>query len=129
MFVVDLVAASLLTVVLTIGFAAVVRGRGLKGIPSTVWLMAVASWAGGILIVAFGPMATGTHWLPFAITGLALVGLVFALVRLSKFRRSLHRETGAVGDDARAAIALYFFVTLLLFFCAISLRFFLVNFS
>ena len=130
MFVVDFIAASLLAFVLTILFAALVRRSGVRGIrtlPGSVWTLSVGSWLLGIVAVAFGPVLTGTHWLPFAITGLAVGLLVLALRRMPQLRRSLRSETGDPGTDARPAIALYFFVTLLLFFCAISLRFYLAH--
>lgn len=130
MFVVDFIAASLLAFVLTVLFAALVRGSGCSGmrdLSARVWLMSVASWIVGISVVAFGPPLTGTHALPFALTGLLVGLLVLGLRRMPQFRRSVHTETGDPGGDARPAIAIYFFVTLLLFFCAISLRFYIVN--
>ena len=130
MFVVDLIAASFLAIVLTVAFAALLRGRGCprwSKLPTTLWLMTIASWAGGILVVAFGPALTGTHWLPFAITGLLVGLLVITLRRMPAFRDSLASETGEPGNDVRPAVALYFVVTLLLFFSAISLRFYVVN--
>ena len=130
MFVLDFISASILAFLLTVGFAAVVRSRGyrqLRDLSARLWLISVASWLGGIVLVAFGPAATGTHWLPFAVAGLLLGLLVIALPNLSKFRRSVYTETGEPAGDARPAIAAYFIVTLLLFFCAISLRFYIVN--
>ena len=130
MFVVDFIAASLLAFVLTILFAAVVRSsgdRGLRKLPGSVWAMSIGSWVVGIVVVAFGPSLTGTHWLPFAVAALAVGLLVLALRRMPRLRRSVRSETGDPGADARPAIALYFFVTLLLFFCAISLRFYLAH--
>ena len=130
MFVVDFIAACALAFVLTVIFAAIVRGCGYRTIselPASMWLMSVASWVGGVLLVAFGPAVTGSHWLPFAVTGLLIGLLVLGLRRMPRFRRRVHAETGEPGDDARPAIALYFFLTLLLFFCAISMRFYIVN--
>lgn len=130
MFVIDLIAASLLAAVLTVAFAALLRRRGCRRwskLPAAVWLMTIGSWTAGVLLVAFGPTLTGTHWLPLAVTGLLVGLLVIALRRMPAFRDSLASETGAPGDDARPAIAAYFVVTLLLFFSAISLRFFFVN--
>ena len=130
MFVVDFIAAFLLAFVLTIGFAAIVRSRRytrLHELSQRTWLMCVASWAAGILVLGFGPMITGTHWLPFAATGLIVGLLVLPLPFFPKFRRSVHTETGEPGGDVRQPIAFYFFITLLLLFCAISLRFYLVN--
>jgi hypothetical protein len=92
-----------------------------------VWLMSFASWTGGILVVAFGPALTGTHWLPFAVTGLLIGLLVMALPKFPNFKHIVQMEIRDPGEDARPAIALYFFVTLFLFFCAISLRFYIAN--
>lgn len=130
MFVVDFISAFLLAVAFTIVFAGFVRERGYKqwqAMPAGVWIGALVSWACGMALVAFGALAT--HWMPFAISALALVLLVVALIRGRRFRSAVHTETGAPGNDARPAIALYFCLTLLLFFCAISLRFYLVNLS
>lgn len=130
MFVVDLIAASLLAVVLTTGFAAVVGSRyyrRVSALSGEVLLMSFASWVGGILVVAFGPALTGTHWLPFAVTGFLIGLLVLALPKFPNFKHIVQMEMRDSGEDSRPAIALYFFVTLFLFFCAISLRFYIVN--
>jgi hypothetical protein len=130
MFVVDLIAASLLAVVLTTGFAAIVGSRyyrRVSALSGKVWLMSFVSWAGGILVVAFGPALTGTHWLPFAVTGFLIGLLVLVLPKFPNFKHIVQMEMRDPGEDARPAIALYFFVTLFLFFCAISLRFYIVN--
>ena len=130
MFVVDFIAAFVLAFVLTIGFAGILRSGGyrrMRDFTAPVWLMSLASWLGGILIVAFGPALTGTHWLPFAVSGLVIGLLVVGLRKMPEFRRSVHTETGGPGGDARSVIAMYFIGTLLLFFCAISLRFYLAH--
>ena len=130
MFVVDFIAASLLAFVLTVLFAAIVRGSGyreMRDFSAALWTMAIASWIGGMLVVAFGPALTGTHWLPFAFAGLLVGLLVLGVQKVPRFRRSVDGERGDRRADARSAIALYFVVTLLLFFCAISVRFYLVN--
>ena len=130
MFVVDLISAAVLAFVLTVGFAAVVRGsrcRGIGELPPRIWLMCVLSWIGGILLVAFGPAVTGAHWLAFAVTGLLVGLLVLALRKVPNSRQSVHSGTGEPGDDGRPAIAGYFCITLLLFLCAVSLRFYLVH--
>ena len=130
MFVVDFISAAVLAFVLTVGFAAVVRDRGYRSIrdlPSAIWLTCAASWLGGILLVAFGPAVTGTHWLTFAVSGLLVGLLVLGLGNTRQFQRSVQSVTGEPGVDARPAIAGYFFVTLLLFFCAVSIRFYIVH--
>ena len=130
MFVVDFISASVLAFVLTVVFAAIVRRGGYRHVrefSAAVWAMAIGSWLGGMVIVAFGPTFSGTHWLPFAFTGLLIGLLVVGLRKIPSFSRSLHTETGEPGADARPAIAAYFFVTLLLFFCAISVRFYIAH--
>lgn len=130
MFVLDLIAASLLAIVLTVAFAALLRSRDCRRwskLPAALWLMTIGSWAGGFLVVAFGPAVTGTHWLPFAITGLLVGLLVIGLRRMPAFLDSFEPDTCGPRNDARPAIALYFVVTLLLFFSAVSLRFYVVN--
>lgn len=130
MFVVDFIAASVLALVLAVAFAALIRTSGYHGLgklPARVWTMAITSWAVGVLLLGFGPAATGTHWLPFAFTGLVAGLLLVALPKFPKFNRAVHTETGEPGDDARPAIAVYFIVTVLLFFCAISARFYILH--
>ncbi len=130
MFVVDFISASILAVVLTVGFAAVVRAFGyrrVRDVSAGGWTIAAASWIGGILLVAFGPALTGTHWLPFLFSALLTGLLVICLQWMPTFRRSLQTETGEPGADARPLIAMYFIVTLLLYFCAVSFRFYVVE--
>ena len=130
MFVVDLIAASVLAIVLTIGFAALVRSdRRIRELSASVCIMAVASWIMGILVVAFGPAMTGTHWLPFAVTGLVVGVLVLGLANLPEFHSPVRATTGQPRSEVRPVIAMYFIATVLLFFCAVSLRFYLVNLS
>ena len=127
MFVVDFVSAFILTFVLTVAFAAIARSRGgrrMRQVSAGEWIVLVVAWLAGIGLVAFGPTLTGTHWLAFLVSGL-LVGLLLVLLpRMPKIQWRIHNETGAPGVDSRPLIAGYFIVTLLLFFCAISLRFY-----
>ncbi len=132
MFVVDFISASVLAVVLTIVFAALFQRRGYRrarDMSSSDWLMLLASWVAGIGLVAFGPAITGTHWLAFAVAGFLVGLLVLGLRKLPKFRRSLRTAQTETPDATRSAVALYFCVTVLLFFCAVSLRFYLVHLS
>ena len=130
MFVVDFISASILAVVLTVGFAAIARARRysrMGDISSVGWSVAAVSWIGGILLVAFGPPVSGTHWLPFLVSALLVGVMLVCLQGVPTFRRSVRRETGQPGADARPLIAMYFIVTLLLYFCAVSFRFYLVE--
>ena len=130
MFVVDFIAASVLALVLTVAFTVLVRSRRYRrvsDITGDVWLMSVASWIGGTLVVGCGLSLTGTHWLPFAVSGFLIGLLVLTLPSLPKFRSLADNDTSDPGADAQPVIAIYFFVTLLLFFCAISVRFYVVN--
>ena len=130
MFVVDFISASILAVVLTVGFAAVAsacRYRRIRDIPSIGWLIAAASWIGGTLLLAFGPPVAGTHSLPFLVSVLLIGVMVICLQRVPTFRRSVHSQTGNPGTDVRPLIAMYFIVTLLLYFCAVSFRFYVVE--
>jgi hypothetical protein len=130
MFVVDFIAASVLALVLTVAFTALVRNRRYRRVSDmsgNVWLMAVASWIGGILVVGCGLSLTGTHWLPFAVSGFLIGLLVLTLPGLPKLETLPDNDPGHPGADAQPVIAMYFFVTLLLFFCAISVHFYMVN--
>jgi len=117
---------------MTIGFTAVVRSGKrcrLHELAPSLWLLSIASWIGGILVVAFGPSVTGTQWLPFAVTGLVVGLLVLFLGKLPELHRSVPTGTGKLRSEVRPAIAMYFIATLLLLYCAASLRFYLVNLS
>ena len=130
MFVVDFISAGLLAFVLTVIFAAIIRRGGyrrVRELTGAVWALAVGSWLGGALVVAVGPVLTGTHWIPFAFSALLIGLLVIGLWSVPSFKRSVHTSTGQPGSGARSAIAAYFFVTLLLFFCAISVRFYIAH--
>ncbi|HJT82386.1 MAG TPA: hypothetical protein VJ719_14425 [Chthoniobacterales bacterium] len=130
MFVVDLLTAFLLAIVFTFGFAAFVRTRGYhswREMPLSIWILNGVSWIAGILLVALG--AIPAHWLSFGAAVAALGAMTFLLVRSAGFRRALSAPTGSPGNDARPAIAFYFCITLLLFFCAVSIRFYIVNLS
>lgn len=130
MFVVDLIAASLLTFVLTVAFTAVVRHqryRKVSDISGGAWLMTLASWVGGVFVISFGLSVTGTHWLPFAVAGFVIGLLVLTLPAFPRFRSLANKQTSAPGADAQPVIVMYFFVTLLLFLCALSLRFYVMN--
>jgi hypothetical protein len=130
MFLVDVIAASVLALVLTIVFTALVRNRRYRRVSDmsgSVWLIALVSWIGGILVVGCGLSLTGTHWLPFAVSGFLIGLLVLTLPGLPKFRSLADDDTDDPSADAEIVIAMYFLVTLLLFFCAISVRFYMVN--
>ena len=130
MFFVDFVVASILALVLTIAFAAILRHHRVKRFGDfsvKVWVMAITSWLGGILLLAFGPPLTRTHWIAFAVAGALVLLLVPLIVRSRTFNHSIPAATGLPGHDARPAIAVYFVFTLLLFFCAISVRFYIVH--
>ncbi len=129
MFVVDFITAFLLALAFTIVFDGAVRGRGYyawRQLPPPIWLLTCGTWIGGMGLVAFGAFAG--RWVPFALAIASLALLVFALLR-ARLRDRVRFESEEAGNDARPAIALYFFVTLLLFFCAISLRFYIVHLS
>ena len=130
MFVVDLISAALLALVLTVAFAAIFRRGGyrqIRELSAALWALAVGSWLGGMLVVAFGPALTGTHWLPFAFTALLIGLLIIGSRTVPSFRRSVPTRTGGPEIDARSAVVAYFLVTLLLFFCAISVRFYIAH--
>jgi hypothetical protein len=130
MFVVDFLTAFLLSVAFTIVFAGEAREHGYRAwrqMSALAWLLTLGSWVVGMVLVGFG--ARAAHWIPFLLSGLALGLVGYSLVRARRSKRALAREAGEPGNDARPAIALYFCVTLLLFFCAISLRFYIVNFG
>jgi hypothetical protein len=130
MFVVDYISAFLLAVAFTIAFASAVRDknyRAWRNMPAKGWLLAVGSWLLGMSVVGFGALVA--HWLTFVLGAIALGVIAFALIRAAGFRNTVHTQAGEPGNDARPAVAAYFCVTLLLFFCAISVRFYVVNLS
>lgn len=130
MFVVDYITASLLAVAFTLAFAALVRSRGYRRLgemSSSDWFTTIASWTAGVLIVAAGPWLIGTHWVPFLLAMVLLGAVAAFVVKRALFTRAVHREPRPPGADARPTVVWYFVFTLLLFFCAISLRFYLAH--
>ena len=129
MFVIDFIAAAILALVLTIAFTETARRAGfprMGRMSAPIWLMSISSWVGGILLLVFGPPLTGTHWLPFAVAGLLAGFLVLILPGFPRFGQGAN-GSGQRSHEARTTIAMYFIVTLLLFSCAISVRFYIVH--
>ena len=130
MFVVDFFTAFLLAFAFTIIFARAVRDQGFRAwreMSATAWLLTLGSWFVGMLLIGFGAMAA--HWVPFALSALALALLAYSFIRSRRLKRAASAAVSDPDNNAPPAIALYFFVTLLLFFCAISLRFYVANFG
>ena len=127
MFVVDFISALLLAFVLTIAFAAIGRSRGwrrVRQLSAGEWTIVMVAWLAGISLVALGPTITGTHWVGFVVSALLVAILLAVLPRIRGIEPRIHDQTGEPGGDSRPLIAGYFIVTVLLFFCAISLRFY-----
>lgn len=74
-------------------------------------LVLLGSWAGGVWLVAFGPVISGTHWLPFLIAGIMVALLALALMQLPKFRGLVYTSGQDREPAARLAIGLYFSIT------------------
>lgn len=130
MFIVDFITAFLLAVAFTIAFAVFMRKGGhgrWRKMSATIWLLVVASWIAGMALVGFGAMAT--HGLPFVSATVAMAIVITLLMSAGRLRRTVSRRAGDESHHSGGAIALYFCVTLLLYFCAISLRVYIVNLS
>ncbi len=131
MFVVDFLTAFLVAFLLTVMVAGVLGRRGFRRWRDRfgfLLLVLLGSWAGGVWLVAFGPVISGTHWLPFLIAGIMVVLLALALMQLPKFRDSVYTPGQDRESAGRLAIGLYFSITLLLFIVAICVRYFVVHF-
>jgi hypothetical protein len=124
----DYISAFLLAIAFTIAFAGIVRGRGYRAwrdMPVTAWLIVIGSWALGTIVIALG--AIRAHWLTFAIGAGALGLIAFSGMQRALRQKPRRPALPKRADDTRPAIALYFCITLLLFFSAISVRFYIVN--
>ncbi|HEV3409242.1 MAG TPA: hypothetical protein VG095_03045 [Chthoniobacterales bacterium] len=131
MFVLDFVTAAILAVAFTIAFAALARKRmpeRTERMSLSAWIISLVSWTTGILILVLLPVLTRTHWIAFAVAVVVLGTVVALLLSNAKVRRALFREAAPPARDPRP-ILWYFVFTLLLFFCAISFRFYVVAFT
>ncbi len=127
-FLVDYISAFFLAVAFTIAFAIMIRDekfRAWRDMPPKAWLLTFASWLLGTMMVGFGALTA--HWLTFVTGTAALAAIIFTLVQRHGFKNVTKRETETTGNDVHPAVALYFCITLLLFFCAISVRFYVIN--
>jgi hypothetical protein len=128
MFIVDLLTAVLLAVVLTFLFAGFLdharygRWRDLR---PAVWLLTVGLWAIGIILLTLA--AWIGHWVPFLLSSVLLFVVVFTVVGRSSFPQAGATRLNRSDRQNQMAVALYFSLTLLLFFCVVSLRFYFEN--
>jgi hypothetical protein len=132
MFVVDFITALLIAFALSVIFAGTLRTRGFRrfGERSLFFILVLlGSWAGGIWLVAFGPVVSGTHWLPFVAAGVIVALTTLALMQIPEFSASVHAAEGRTGDGQAAplAIGLYFWISLLILMVAISARYLWVH--
>jgi len=128
MFVLDYISAFFLAVAFTIAFTNAMGERSYgawRDMPAKVWFVAAASWLLGTIVVAVG--AIMAHWLTLVVGAGALALIAFSMMQRALAKTVLPAVRPGPGDDARPAIALFFCITLLLFFCAISVRFYVVN--
>ena len=127
MFVVDLITALLLAGGLTIVFGSIVHDRHYhrwRDLSPAMWLLTLSSWAMGIILVISGVWIG--HWAPFILSAILLCVFVVTLSGDLSFQTQCG-IANAAATQGRTTVALYFSVTLLLFFCAISLRFYFEN--
>ena len=128
MLFVDYSSAFLLAVAFTILFGNAVRERKRRAwrrMPVSLWLLAASSWLIGVVLVGLG--AVVTHWTTFIFGLLAFVVIADALIGKTGFKRISRMQIGDSRNDALPAITLYFWITLLLFFSAISVRSYIAN--
>src|ERR687891_1167728 len=128
MLFVDYSSAFLLTVAFTILFGNAVRERKLRAwrrMPVSLWLLAASLWLIGLVLVGLGAIVT--HWLILIVGVLAFVIIADALIGKTGVKRISRIEIGDPRNDALPAILLYFWITLLLFFSAISVRSYIAN--
>lgn len=101
MVLIEILVALLVSAVLTIVLIAVFRWQrpGAKGYwSSALYLFAllfVANWAGGVWLSPFGPVAWGSYWVPFVITGLVVAVLLLFIVPNRRPRSTEEAQTQA----------------------------------
>ncbi len=99
---------------------------GAPGGPASVlFLFAIiflATWAGGVWLVPFGPIMWGVAWLPFVAVALFVALLVAALVPPRRRRATVTEEQKMekrAGDEAEAVLTGFFWVFVLALVAAV----------
>lgn len=124
----ELITALAIAVALAYLFAKNLGRRGRRS--GFFWfflLIFMATWAGGVWLMPFGPMVMGIHWLPFAVAG--LIGAV-AISLLAGRRRTatIDRPGGGRGRQSAESqtylsLDAVFWVLLLFLLAAVILRY------
>jgi hypothetical protein len=124
----ELITALVMAVALAYLFAKNLRRRGRRS--GFFWfflLIFMATWAGGVWLMPFGPVVMGIHWLPFAVAG--LIGAV-AISLLAGRRRPATsdrpgRDRGGQGAANPSYLSLdaVFWMILLFLLATVILRY------
>lgn len=110
MFFLDLLAAFVIALLLTVIFVTLFRAPG----PWGAWwlfllIVFLAAWAGGLWITPIGPPVLDVYWLP-----MLLVGLLFALLIAAAAPPAPPRSTAEMVAEQEAALAISSFMWILL---------------
>ena len=110
MFFLDLLAAFIIALVLTLIFVTLFRAPGPWG-AWWIFLLVVflAAWAGGLWVTPIGPPVFNVYWLP-----MLLVGLLVAMLIAAAVPPAPPRSTAEMVAEQEAATALGVFLWILL---------------
>jgi hypothetical protein len=98
MILLNVLFALIVTLSLSLIFVGIFRNRGpWANLLIFFAILFLATWAGGLWILPFGPMLFGVHWLPFL-----LAGLIFALVLTAATPIRRPRSRSEAIEQARA---------------------------
>lgn len=128
MFLIDLLFAFLIALIFAAILSTSYRGRGVQR--AGAWpiflvffiLLLLATWAGGVWIVPFGPPLWGAYWLPFVVTGI-IVWLIIAAFAWEPPRRSPRTDRVAAdqaAEDEGVAVALTVFFWIVIIVLLVS---------
>jgi hypothetical protein len=116
MFFSDLLLVLFIALILTFVFAVGFRRQSWGGGLVIFFLvMFLATWAGGVWVIPFGPIWWGVSWLPFLLVGIVMALLLTAIMRPDRVRP---REGGGIDleprPDTQSMAALDVFMWLLI---------------
>jgi len=102
---------------------------GAPGAPASILFLFViiflATWAGGVWLVPFGPLAWGVAWLPFLLVALFVALLIFALVPPRRFNRRIVTDEqemeGRAADEAEAVLGGFFWAFIVALVAAVAI--------
>lgn len=131
MILIDFIFAFLIALLIAGVLSAMFGGRGVRRVgawPVFLFLFLIlfpTTWAGGVWVAPFGPVAWGGSWLPFVTVGILAALLLAALAPTARPPRGVADVTEPARKDEAAALAVggFFWLLLIAFAVAIIVRY------